>query len=174
MILNGLIEYDFGEFEGRTADEMKDDDAFKTWLSGEHPETPVPFGESQAAFNERVCSCFAGLIDGIIKAGVESTAVITHGGVIMSLMTAFAIPSLPMHEWMAPNGTGYTLRIDPSVWSRGQKLETFSECPAVALSDDQERELWDFYPTERDDEYDITEDVYGDSPDEDEDFWKGL
>ena len=21
---------------------MKDDDAFKTWLSGEHPETPVP------------------------------------------------------------------------------------------------------------------------------------
>ena len=46
MILNGLIEYDFGEFEGRTADEMKDDDAFKTWLSGEHPETPVPFGES--------------------------------------------------------------------------------------------------------------------------------
>lgn len=29
MILNGLIEYDFGEFEGRTADEMKDDDAFK-------------------------------------------------------------------------------------------------------------------------------------------------
>ena len=44
MILNGLIEYDFGEFEGRTADEMKDDDAFKTWLSGEHPETPVPFG----------------------------------------------------------------------------------------------------------------------------------
>lgn len=174
MILNGLIEYDFGEFEGRTADEMKDDDAFKTWLSGEHPETPVPFGESQAAFNERVCSCFAGLIDGIIKAGVESTAVITHGGVIMSLMTAFAIPSLPMHEWMAPNGTGYTLRIDPSVWSRGQKLETFSECPAAALSDDQERELWDFYPTERDDEYDITDDVYGDNPDEDEDFWKGL
>ena len=55
MILNGLIEYDFGEFEGRTADEMKDDDAFKAWLSGEHPETPVPFGESQAAFNERVC-----------------------------------------------------------------------------------------------------------------------
>ena len=142
MILNGLIEYDFGE--------------------------------SQAAFNERVCSCFAGLIDGIIKAGVESTAVITHGGVIMSLMTAFAIPSLPMHEWMAPNGTGYTLRIDPSVWSRGQKLETFSECPAAALSDDQERELWDFYPTERDDEYDITDDVYGDNPDEDEDFWKGL
>lgn len=79
----------------------------------------------------------------------------------MSLMTAFAIPSAPMHEWMAPNGTGYTLRIDPSVWSRGQKLETFPECPAAALSDDQERELWDFYPTERDDEYDITDDVYG-------------
>ncbi len=29
-------------------------------------------------------------------------------------------------------------------------------------------------PAERDDEYDITEDVYGDNPDEDEDFWKGL
>ena len=47
-------------------------------------------------------------------------------------------------------------------------------CSSDLLSDDQERELWDFYPTERDDEYDITDDVYGDSPDEDEDFWKGL
>ncbi|HAQ28589.1 MAG TPA: hypothetical protein DCQ76_02310, partial [Ruminococcaceae bacterium] len=61
-----------------------------------------------------------------------------------------------------------------SVWSRGQKLEAFSECPAVTLSDDQERELWDFYPEEKDEEYDITDDIYGDNPDEDEDFWKGI
>lgn len=173
LVLDDLIEYDFGEFEGRTADEMKDDDAFKIWLSGAHPETPVPFGESQIAFNERVCKCFAKLIDGIIKSGVSSTAVITHGGVIMSLMAAFAVPEAPMHEWMAPNGTGYTLRIDPSIWSRGGKLEAFSECPAVALTDDQERELWDFYPSdETDDNYDITKDIYADPVSEDEDLWK--
>lgn len=154
IVMNDLIEYDFGEFEGRTADEMKDDEAFAQWIAGTSPETPVPFGESQVAFNERVCSAFVKIIDGIIKTGIKSTAVITHGGVIMSLMTAFAIPQAPMHEWMTPNGCGYTLRIDPSIWLRGGKLEAFAECPIVPLTDDQERDLWDYYPNPDDEDFD--------------------
>lgn len=146
IILEGLSEYDFGEFEGKTADELKDEEAFQVWLAGTSPETPLPFGESQAAFNERVCSTFVQIIDGIVKAGVKSTAVVTHGGVVMALMAAFALPEAPMHEWMTPNACGYTLRIDPSLWLRTGKLEAFSECPALPLSEEQERALWDYYP----------------------------
>lgn len=146
IILEGLSEYDFGEFEGKTADELKDEEAFQVWLAGTSPETPLPFGESQAAFNARVCSAFVQIIDGIVKAGVKSTAVVTHGGVIMALMAAFALPEAPMHEWMTPNACGYTLRIDPSLWLRTGKLEAFAECPALPLSEEQERALWDYYP----------------------------
>lgn len=154
IILDDLIEYDFGEFEGKTADELKDEEAFQTWLAGTHPETPLPFGESQLAFNQRICTCFASIVNGIIEAGVQSTAVFTHGGVIMALMTAFAIPEAPMHEWLTPNVCGYTLRIDPSIWSRCGKLEAYAECPAIPLSDEQEYALWDYYP---EDDADISE-----------------
>jgi len=143
--INELIEYDFGEFEGKTAEELKDDEDFGEWLSGSNPRKAAPFGESNAAFSYRVCACFEKIVDGIISSGVKSTAVITHGGVIMALMAAYAIPEAPMHEWLTPNGTGYTLRIDPSIWMRGRKLEAFAECPAYPLDEEQERALWDVY-----------------------------
>ena len=158
VIMQDLIEYDFGDFEGMTADELKDLDTFKDWISGVHHEEPVPFGESQKEFNDRICKCFIRIIEGIIKSGTRSTAIITHGGVIMSLMAAFAIPEAPMHEWLTPNGCGYTLRIDPSVWRMGQKLEAFAECPPIPQQIDAEREMWgtfDFDPDK--DDFDISE-----------------
>lgn len=158
VIMQDLIEYDFGDFEGMTADELKDLDTFKAWISGAHPEEPVPFGESQKEFNDRICKCFIRIIEGIIKSGTRSTAIITHGGVIMSLMAAFAIPEAPMHEWLTPNGCGYTLRIDPSVWRMGQKLEAFAECPPIPQQIDAEREMWDTFDFDPDkDDFDISE-----------------
>lgn len=159
VIMQDLIEYDFGDFEGCTADELKDLDTFKEWLAGASPDTPVPFGESQTQFNARICSCFYKIVEGIIRSGIDSTAVITHGGVIMSLMAAFALPEAQMHEWMTPNGCGYTLRIDPTVWRAGNKLEAFAECPAVPEQQDAERELWDTfdYNPDEDDEFDVSE-----------------
>jgi len=145
VVINELIEYDFGEFEGKTAEDLKDDEDFAEWLSGTNPRKAAPFGESNASFTYRVCACFEKIVDGIISSGVKSTAVITHGGVVMALMAAYAIPEAPMHEWLTPNGTGYTLRIDPSIWMRGKKLEAFAECPAYPLTEEQERALWDVY-----------------------------
>lgn len=148
IVLEGLSEYDFGEFEGKTADELKDIEAFQTWLAGTHPETPLPFGESQIGFNTRICETFTRIVNGILQSGVKSTAVITHGGVIMALMAAFAMPEAPMHEWLTPNACGYTLRLDPSLFAKSGKLEAFAECPAVPLTEDEERALWDWYPSD--------------------------
>lgn len=158
IVMDELMEYDFGDFEGCTADELKDLDTFKVWLAGTEPDTPVPFGESQTQFNKRICSCFYRIIEGIIQSGVESTAVITHGGVIMSLMTAFAVPEAPMHDWLTPNGCGYTLRIDPSVWRIGNKIEAFAECPANDVDRDSERDGWDIFDYDpENDDFDISE-----------------
>lgn len=158
VIMQDLIEYDFGDFEGMTADELKDLDTFKDWIAGTHPEEPVPFGESQKQFNDRICGCFVRIVEGIIRSGTASTAIITHGGVIMSLMAAFAIPEAPMHEWLTPNGCGYTLRIDPTVWRMGQKLEAFAECPPIPQQIDAERDMWDTFDYDPDkDDFDISE-----------------
>lgn len=150
IIMDELIEYDFGEFEGKTAEELADDEDFAEWLSGTNPSKAAPFGDSQVRFNYRVCSCFEKMVDGIIRSGVRSTAVVTHGGVIMSIMAAYALPQAPMHEWLTPNCCGYTLRITPSVWARGMKAEAVSECPSVSDADEVERELWDIYDPDKD------------------------
>jgi alpha-ribazole phosphatase len=65
-----------------------------------------------------------------MKTGTTKSAVITHGGVIMALLAAFGLPEAPMHEWLTPSGCGYTIRITPSVWMRGQKFEVIAEIPA--------------------------------------------
>lgn len=157
VIMEDLREYDFGDFEGHTADELSDLDTFKTWLSGAEPDTPVPFGESQTEFNNRICSCFVRIIEGIIKSGTDNTVVITHGGIITSLMANFAIPEASAHEWLTPNGCGYTLRVDPTVWRMGHRLEAFAECPPIEQQFDAERELWDTFNYDPDkDDFDIT------------------
>ena len=141
VIMADLREYDFGQFEGCTAEELKDLDTFKLWLSGKEPDTPVPFGESQNEFGKRICDCFVKIVEGIIKSGTNSTAVIPHGG----------------HEWLTPNGCGYTLRVDASVWRMGRRLEAIAECPPLKQQIDAEREMWDTFDYDPDkDDFDIT------------------
>ena len=63
----------------------------------------------------------------LLRAGVTEAVVCTHGGVIMMLMAAYALPRAPMHEWAADDGCGFTLRITPSLWMR----EPVAEAEAV-------------------------------------------
>ena len=151
IVMDDLIEYNFGEFEGKTAEELKDDEDFAEWLRGENPQKAPPFGDKQADFNYRICSCFEKIVDAVIKSKVKSTAVITHGGVIMAIMAAYALPQAQMHEWMTPSCCGYTLRIDPSLWMRVQKAEAVSECPSLPLTEEEEMKLWDYYEDENND-----------------------
>ncbi len=137
LIFDTLIEYDFGEFEGMTADDLKSDPAFAEWLSG-GPDAKAPFGESNAAFQKRVCRAFYDIVNGVLKAGADSVAIITHGGVIMTIMQMFAIPEAPMHEWLTPNGCGYTLNVIPSVWGNTSKAEAFAEIPLKPREDEPE------------------------------------
>lgn len=128
IVINDLIEYNFGEFEGKTAAELQGYPMFPAWLAGE-PDAEPPFGESGRAFSARICSCFDSIVLGLMKTGTSSAAIVTHGGIIMALLAAFGLPEAQMHEWLTPSGCGYTLRITPSVWMRGKKFEIIGEIP---------------------------------------------
>lgn len=126
IAIDGLIEYDFGEFENKTAEELKKSPVFPKWLAG---EADPPFGESNAAFAKRVCGSFEKILEGLMKTGTTDAAIVTHGGVIMALLAAYGIPELPMHEWRTDNGCGFTLKVNVGLWMRGKKIEVFSEFP---------------------------------------------
>ena len=128
LIMDGFIEYNFGSFDGRTAEELKDNEDFKKWLSGD-PDAAPPYGESNREFQNRVAETFVKVVDGLLKTGVTESAILTHGGVIMTIMAMFALPEAPMTDWMTDCGCGYTCRITPSLWSQIRKMEGVAQIP---------------------------------------------
>ena len=143
--MRGFEECDFGEFEGHTAEELEPYEEFSQWLSGGEDARPLN-GESNKEFAERVCNCFNKTVEGLIKTGTQKAAIITHGGVIMTILSAFGLPELPMTEWLCPSACGYTIRITPSLWSKIRKVEVINEIPSEPLTSSQEEMLWDYYP----------------------------
>ena len=130
IIIDGFIEYNFGEFEGKTAEELETHPVFADWLSGKQGVAP-PFGESNEEFANRIGQTMVKVVDGIIQSGITKTAIVTHGGVIMALLEMFGLPEASMHEWLTPGGCGYTIRVTPSLWSRGRKFEVIAQIPEV-------------------------------------------
>lgn len=157
LVIDDLIEYNFGEFEGRDAEELHEkEELFDDWLRGDKDIAP-PFGESNSEFAKRVCTAFASIMEGVMKSEYDEVAIITHGGVIMTIMAAFAIPEAQMHEWLTPNGCGYTLRLDPFIWMNGQKAEAFQQIPVEVINDENYYDGWDYYPNPSEDDFDVSE-----------------
>lgn len=143
IVIDGLIEYNFGEFEGKTADELQNHPVFPDWLAGKEDVSP-PFGESNNEFATRIAKAFIKIVDGLIETGITQSAIVTHGGVIMALLTLFGLPEAPMHDWMTPGGCGYTIRITPSLWSSCRKVEVTAQIPEIPGENDEYPDVDDF------------------------------
>lgn len=128
IILDDFIEYNFGEFDGHSAEELKDDDNFKSWLGGSMEARP-PFGESNAEFIHRICRVFEKMVDGCVKTGTDTIAVVGHSGVLTTLLACYGLPEAPMAHWQMDAGYGYKLRLTPSLWMRANKIEVVDTAP---------------------------------------------
>lgn len=86
-----LREIDFGDFEGRTYDDIAHSypDLYRLWM--ERPtEMQFPNGESFAAMRRRVTAALAGLRE---RHRGETVALVTHGGVIrVAIAEALSVP----------------------------------------------------------------------------------
>jgi alpha-ribazole phosphatase len=130
IIINELIEYNFGVFEGLTSEDLVENEDFKAWLSGDRTAAP-PFGESNQEFGMRVGKAFIKIVDGLLKTGTTNSAIVAHGGVIMFILSWFGLPERKMTDWLVPNGCGYTICINPSLWSKTKKFEIMEELPLL-------------------------------------------
>ena len=128
IVMRELIEYDFGEYEGKTPEQLADDEGFASWLAG-GPDAAPPFGESNAEFSARVCGCFIKIAEGMMKANVTSAAIVTHGGVIMNMLSQHALPFRKPEEWMTDPGAGYSVRLDAEMWMRDHLAEAYDVVP---------------------------------------------
>ena len=128
IILDELTEMNFGKWEGKTAEELKGEPLFEAWLAGEEGVTP-PGGESNDDFTRRICIMFQNIVDGLIKTGNTDCAIITHGGIIMTLLAVYGIPQAKPFDWACDNGYGFSMRVTPMLWQRDRVAEVYKLIP---------------------------------------------
>lgn len=128
IVVDHLSECNFGEWEGKTAEQLKGEPDFEKWLSGDTNVKP-PKGESNADFTRRVCKMFESIVEGLIKTGTTESIIVTHGGVIMTLLAVYGLPQAKPFDWIMDNGFGYSVRVTPLLWQRDKVTEVFQKIP---------------------------------------------
>lgn len=116
-----LKETDFGDFEGKTYEELKDNEDYQQWLMSGATGV-VPNGESRAQFRAR---CLAGMdevMDMLIEKELSKAAIVVHGGTMMSLMSEYAEEKQEFYYWQVKNGKGYQVHVDQKLWKSGKKV----------------------------------------------------
>lgn len=95
-------ELDFGAFEMQSYEQLKENPAYREWISGDNEKQVPPGGESGEQMKQRVLTAFSELS--------EDTLVITHGGVIAAIMEhLFPQEGKNRYMWQPQPGHGYAI-----------------------------------------------------------------
>ena len=129
-LIEELEEYDFGAFEGKTMEQLYllYPNEFPQWLAGEAGAAP-PMGESSQQFAERILEGFDRMVREMMTEEIHSAALVTHGGIIMTLMTLLAYPKKDFSQWVTENGMGFTVLTTPALWMRDKVVEAYDLLP---------------------------------------------
>lgn len=99
-------EVDFGVFEMRSYESLKEQSDYQEWISGDNERNVPPNGESGEQMKNRVLD---GLHD--LQKAEKDVALITHGGVIAAIMEyLFPLENKNRYLWQPRPGHGYVIR----------------------------------------------------------------
>lgn len=114
-------EMNFGEWEGKTYEELQHKPEYRRWISSPLMVKPLG-GELFKEFTERVDKGWDIVKEKMMDTSLNKAAIITHGGVIRALLAKWAPVEKDFWEWTVPHGQGYEL-----VWNR-QDLRRGARC----------------------------------------------
>lgn len=103
-----LRELHFGDWEGLTYEQLKDDSYYQKWLNDWELVAP-PNGETSGQFNERIVSFLAELLL-LQKKKRNNVLIATHGGVIRAILMKFAVTKT-LWELPIQHAKGYRLSL---------------------------------------------------------------
>lgn len=138
QIIDDLQEFDFGDFEGKTPEELLSNPEYGDWISIMNT-TGAPGGESSKDFIDRISSAMELIVDDMMSNDIKEAAIITHGGIISTLLSKYAYPKRGINEWIVENGRGFTVLIHGSYWQRDKVMEIYDKIPSL----DSEIEYFD-------------------------------
>ncbi len=101
-----LTEIDFGDFEGKSAEELSGDIRYRQWIDS-YGTLRFPNGESMEEFTDRTMRSLHNIIDR--SRDNDKTAVVCHGGCIMAIMSRLCGGNY--YDYLVPNLDGYVIRM---------------------------------------------------------------
>ena len=101
-----LCEMNFGAFEGRNADDMADDPAYREWVDG-WCSGRCPGGECWDEFSARITGAVRRIASAALERGDERIIIVAHGGTIMASMNEFSDDGRDRYAWSVGNCGGY-------------------------------------------------------------------
>ena len=106
VVVDGLQEMNFGDFEGRTANEMENDAAYRTWVDGMCADR-CPNGEGPQDMIVRMERAVGEVVRMAQAAGEERAIIVAHGGTIMAALTGVTGDGNDYFGWQVGNCEGY-------------------------------------------------------------------
>lgn len=100
QVIDDLRECDFGDFEGKSSEELAHNADYLSWIAN-NCAGPIPGGESVDAFMSRCCAAFEDTLRSHAEA--KSIAFVVHGGVIMSLLHCLNIEKHAFNDYHIVN-----------------------------------------------------------------------
>jgi len=107
IVLPQFAEYNFGSFEMKSHEELKDHEEYQAWISDETGHIACPSGDSKFSFLSRVLEGYKLLMQNV-QSGSDAI-VVCHGGVIVCFMEHLFHQTRQLYEWLPEPGRGYTL-----------------------------------------------------------------
>lgn len=102
-------EMNFGIFEGKSYEELKNNPVYQAWLNALHTYK-IPKGESSKEVAARVLQAFKDLLKQMRAEEKKHVVIVTHGGVIRHLIQAYEKNLVDFFEIKTPFVGGYRLR----------------------------------------------------------------
>lgn len=109
--LDKLFEYNFGDFELKSYEELKAVKEYLDWIEDKEEKVKCPNGESKREFRKRIIEGFNELIEYCIKNNIKTALGVTHGGTIGMIIEMLYDNNKKFYEWQPKNGEGYELTI---------------------------------------------------------------
>lgn len=110
-VIPELRETDFGCFEGKNHEELKDDPVYIQYISG-GDYSRIPVGESPEEAAARAVEGLKKLVADAKERGLLRAGVVAHAGTIMGLLWSCGVPARAgYYDWMCGNCGGYRVAV---------------------------------------------------------------
>ncbi len=109
IVIDELKEIDFGIFEGKSYEMLKDDKEYKKWLDSGGTSV-IPKGESREYFIKRTIKGFNKALKIAKEKNAKDIVLVVHGGTIMAILSE--ISKRNYYDFQIKNGEGIKLILE--------------------------------------------------------------